>query len=205
MFAIANHERERVSTKTYDRRIQRTRELLHGALASLIHEKPYEGIIVKEILARANVGRSTFYTHFRDKQDLLETSIRDILEEGKTLSAARGKTLADQLLERTLRLFEHIERQRTALEAPPDVRRLANVHERLEEELVRSITDGLQSRPATQWRNAQMLPPDLIAQFVASTFLVVLEWWCESETSRSAMEANNVLAMLVRPVLAANS
>ena len=194
-----------MSTKTHDRRVQRTRELLHGALASLIHEKAYEGIVVKEILARANVGRSTFYTHFRDKQDLLETSIRDVLEEGKTLSSAHGRTLADQILERTLRLFEHIERQRVALEAAPDVRQLASVHEHLEEELVRSITDGLQYRSAAQWQNAQMLAADLIARYVASTFLVVLEWWCESETSRSAMDANDVLATLIQPVLTTNS
>jgi hypothetical protein len=42
-----------------DRRIQKTQELLRGALASLIGEKPYDSIVVKEILDRANVGRST--------------------------------------------------------------------------------------------------------------------------------------------------
>jgi hypothetical protein len=40
-----------------DRRIQRTEELLRGALTALIREKPYEEIVVKEILGRANVGR----------------------------------------------------------------------------------------------------------------------------------------------------
>ena len=73
-----------MSTKHPDRRVRRTRELLHGALSSLIHEKPYEGIVVKEILARANVGRSTFYAHFRDKQGLLETGVRDVLERRTT-------------------------------------------------------------------------------------------------------------------------
>ena len=57
-----------------DRRIERTKRLLHGALGSLIHQKSYDDIVVKEILARANVGRSTFYTHFRDKDELLESS-----------------------------------------------------------------------------------------------------------------------------------
>jgi len=54
-----------------DRRIQKTKNLLHQALGSLIREKPYDAIVVKEILDRANVGRSTFYTHFRDKDELL--------------------------------------------------------------------------------------------------------------------------------------
>src|SRR6516164_2810623 len=50
-----------------DRRIEKTQALLHEALGALIREKPYDEIVLKEILDRANVGRSTFYTHFRDK------------------------------------------------------------------------------------------------------------------------------------------
>jgi len=53
-----------------DRRIQKTKSLLHEALGSLIREKPYDAIVVQEILDRANVGRSTFYMHFSDKDDL---------------------------------------------------------------------------------------------------------------------------------------
>jgi AcrR family transcriptional regulator len=54
-----------------DRRVQRTRRLLHKAFMSLILEKKYESITVQEILDRADVGRSTFYMHFRDKDELL--------------------------------------------------------------------------------------------------------------------------------------
>jgi AcrR family transcriptional regulator len=53
-----------------DRRVQRTRRLLHKAL-SLILEKKYESITVQELLDRADVGRSTFYMHFQDKDELL--------------------------------------------------------------------------------------------------------------------------------------
>jgi AcrR family transcriptional regulator len=62
-----------------DRRIEKTQSLLRQALVSLIHEKDYDAIAVKEILDRANVGKSTFYTYFRDKDDLLISGIHDIL------------------------------------------------------------------------------------------------------------------------------
>ena len=62
-----------------DRRIQKTTNLLREALVSLIAEKPFDSIVVKEILDRANVGRSTFYMHFRDKDDLLISGIHDLL------------------------------------------------------------------------------------------------------------------------------
>src|SRR5262245_53483333 len=64
---------------TRDRRVQRTKTSLHDALIGLAIEKPYPSIAVKEILDRANVGRSTFYTHFRDKDDLLESGIHEVL------------------------------------------------------------------------------------------------------------------------------
>lgn len=188
-----------MSTDGYDRRVQRTRGLLHGALASLIHEKPYDGIVVKEILARANVGRSTFYNHFQDKEDLLESSIRDVVDEGKTQSPPKGSRFGDQLLQRTLRLFEHIDRHRSAAQGPMDMRRQDMVHERLQEQLVRSITEDLERVPADQCESQHVVPPDLIAQFVASTFIVVLKWWFDSRSSLSAREVNNLFGAMVLP------
>jgi AcrR family transcriptional regulator len=64
-----------------DRRVRRTRSLLHRALIELMLEHRYERITVRDILARADVGRSTFYAHFRDKDDLLLVSSTEYLRE----------------------------------------------------------------------------------------------------------------------------
>ena len=72
-----------------DRRVQRTRRLLHKALMSLILEKKYESITVQEILDRADVGRSTFYMHFQDKDELLFDGfqyLQSFLESGQEVS-----------------------------------------------------------------------------------------------------------------------
>ena len=50
-----------------DRRIQRTRQALHSALLELTKEKGYDSISIEEITAHANVGRATFYLHYKDK------------------------------------------------------------------------------------------------------------------------------------------
>src|SRR5215203_478965 len=63
-----------------DRRVQKTRKLLQDALIQLVTEKSYESVSIREILERANVGRSTFYAHFQDKDQLLH-SILDRLDE----------------------------------------------------------------------------------------------------------------------------
>jgi AcrR family transcriptional regulator len=59
--------------------VARTERALRDALVSLVHEKNYDSIVVKEILERANVGRSAFYAHFRGKRDLLENGIQHML------------------------------------------------------------------------------------------------------------------------------
>lgn len=64
-----------------DRRVLRTRNNLRQALYRLIEEKSYTQITVKDILVRANVGRATFYNHFRDKDDLLLSAIPDNIME----------------------------------------------------------------------------------------------------------------------------
>ena len=74
-----------MSTKQIDRRIQKTRQILLEALISLILEKGYEAITVQNIIDRANVGRSTFYSHFENKEHLLlagYSSFKQLIEEG---------------------------------------------------------------------------------------------------------------------------
>jgi AcrR family transcriptional regulator len=92
-----------------DRRVRRTKRLLRGALASLVHEKPYDAIAVKEILARADVGRSAFYAHFGDKDALLDSAIRETLRA--SASCAPGAAPVDAVLGFSGPLLEHVERR----------------------------------------------------------------------------------------------
>src|SRR5262245_6822900 len=112
--AHARRVRKRTSSskrpETTDRRVRRTKSSLHDALIGLAREKPYGDIAVKEILDRADVGRSTFYTHFGDKDELLESSIEELLR------AAEGVPQSGDGLERilafSLPVLEHIGRHR---------------------------------------------------------------------------------------------
>jgi len=58
-----------------------TQRLLRDVLLSLIVEKGYERVSIKDITARAGIDRTTFYLHFRDKDDLFEKSQRFIVDE----------------------------------------------------------------------------------------------------------------------------
>ena len=166
-----------------DRRVRRTRGLLHGALASLIHEKPYDDIVVKEILARADVGRSTFYAHFRDKDELLAEGIRDLLREaGSAAPPATRKT--EWVLRFSAPLFEHIGRYAPANGPGLAGRHEDSLHEHLEHAIAASVAERLRRAGGTEG----IVHTELLAEHVAATFVRVLEWWIAGGTRRSASE-----------------
>ena len=55
-----------------DRRITKTRKAIYSAFLQLLNQKDYETITVQEIIDLADVGRSTFYSHYESKELLLD-------------------------------------------------------------------------------------------------------------------------------------
>jgi AcrR family transcriptional regulator len=163
----------------------------------LLHEKSYDAIVVKEILARANVGRSTFYTHFRDKDELLVSGIRHMVGDFPAPPTGR----ADRLLRFSLPILEHIERYRATNASATGARRQDVMHEHLQQVLVELIVHDLSGAGHRQHERAHGVPPDLLAHHVASTFVLVLNWWVESGNALSAREANELFRALVLPPL----
>src|SRR5881392_4040203 len=94
-----------------DRRVQKTRTLLHKALMSSILEKKYESVTVQEILDRANVGRSTFYMHYRDKDQLLLSgleNVRSLLQSTQAAATAPAGKSYEKIIGFSLAMFEHV-------------------------------------------------------------------------------------------------
>ena len=63
-----------------DRRIIKTKRSLKQALCTLLAEKPFEQLTVKDICAQSSISRITFYTHYTDKFDLLGDLFLDFSE-----------------------------------------------------------------------------------------------------------------------------
>src|SRR5579863_6893434 len=105
-----------------DERVRRTRARLGSALVALIHEKPFNDVTVQQVLDRASVGRSTFYLHFRDKNDLLLSQLEMFLEfMSTTLSAKQDAT---RRLAPVTEMFEHVASQKKLYRALADSDRL---------------------------------------------------------------------------------
>jgi AcrR family transcriptional regulator len=78
-----------IEGKKEDRRITRTKEALHQALSELVKEKGYSAVTIEEITTRAKMGRTTFYLHYQDKEDLVLESMEDRLSSVIDLITSR--------------------------------------------------------------------------------------------------------------------
>ena len=183
-----------------DRRVHDTRTQLHDALASLVHEKPYDDIVVKEIVARADVGRSTFYAHYRDKDELLDRGIRDLLRLD-VQPPERWTCATERILRFSLPFLEHVAGYREHGVLPMDASGAAAIHDHLrrvlEDALARELRAAMRRRSDSP---LDSIPPGLVARHVAGTFVLALGWWLEHPT-RSARDVDAWFRALVEPVL----
>lgn len=178
-----------------DPRIRRTRRALQHALGSLLHERSFEAIAIKQILARADVARATFYAHFSGKQDLLESAVADAMKAG----APRTAPNAHPLLTFAWPLLEHIAHVRAATPSSGSLQR--GFHREAHDTLRRAIRDYVSAEAARGKGGRATAATSLLANQVASTFVVVLEWWLEEAPALSARDAYDRFAHLVEPAL----
>ena len=184
-----------------DRRVRRTEALLRGALSALVREKPYDEIVVKEILHRANVGRSTFYAHFGDKNELLQSCIHDILRSA-SLDAGQGATgSAERILRFSLPILDHIERHRAGGQVALAPEGQGAVHEQLSHAITNLIENEVTIALHRQRRSVGRPSASLLARWIASTFVLVLDWWARSESPLPAREAARLFRRLIEPSL----
>lgn len=174
-----------------DRRVARTRQALYDALVALILERNYDTIALADILAGANVGKSTFYQHFTSKDDLLARSLERLkasLMEGHGREPAWAFSRA---------FFHHVAgygHVRTALRGT----RAAPI---LDAAIQDVLTEVVRQHLPEAAKGAA--PPDLAVRFVVSTLLTVMDWWFERAGAVTADEADARFRGLVTGGLAA--
>lgn len=189
------------SEKRLDRRIQRTRALLHEALGSLIREKAYDRITIAEVLDRAQVSRSTFYLHFRDKDDLLASGMRALLLTALSVQGTVDADLAERIAAFSLPLLTHIDRHRRSAKIKLGERGRAVLHEHLRLTLSDWIVQAMHNEPQHRGQARAPVDTELLARHIASTFVLILHWWLDHGGPASPQDADKLFRALVMPVL----
>src|SRR6187551_699557 len=97
-----------------DRRITRTKIAIRDALVFLIEKKGFDNLSVSEIAARANINRGTFYLHYRDKFELLEQTLNDVIKDVKKIFISSKSLIFSDFLDQdrplpiTVEIFEYL-------------------------------------------------------------------------------------------------
>ncbi len=162
-----------------DRRIQRTRHLLRQALFTLIVERGYETITVEEITERANVGRATFYVHYKDKEELLLVCLEELFHEtAATLGPISEETFQAGGKPPAQLAFEHIAQHHQLYRVLFTERGAAVISLRILE-LLATISQRYTIGQLDEARS--LLPLELLAYHLAGSLFALLIWWLNND------------------------
>jgi AcrR family transcriptional regulator len=170
-----------------DPRVRRTRDALGDALMALMHEKPFDEITVQHVLNRAKVGRSTFYTHFVDKEDLFVTDVDDFFQ--MMASQLSRKEEASNRVAAVRELFAHVSEMREFMKALVTSGRIHDVMQLAQGHYAKGIEQRLAVLP--QAKTIGVAARTAVSQALAGAMLSLLSWWldCGAAASPEQMDA----------------
>lgn len=160
-----------------DRRVRRTRARLGQALIELVGEQGYDRTTVQDVIDRADVGRSTFYAHYRDKDDLLVSGLEHLTEDIER-HLADDPVDADTLLP-SLGVFRHVGEQHQLFRALIGSRGVDLVTEAAQQVLEDWAREAIARREEAGQR--QEVPTDVRAAFLAGSLMSLLAWWIDHD------------------------
>lgn len=199
---MSGKERPSTQEKIPDRRIQRTRRLVEDAVVALIIEKGYADVTVQDVLDRANIGRSTFYAHFRDKDDVLASGFGRVLDAfrkapGSASLAHPGEHAFD--CELSLYLFRHLQEERRLFRALIGHQGGNRVVDFVETLLTQAVERLIAERlpPARQTAVSR----DVLVFFVVHTYMDLLIWWLDHDLPYTPEQMDDIFWRLVTPTL----
>jgi AcrR family transcriptional regulator len=192
-----------------DRRVRRTKRRLKEALMALIEEREYDAITIADLTERADVARSTFYSHYDSKESLLFDGFdRWILEgevgsgsgggresghrpDAQTGREASGATRRGRPLGFSLPLLRHVRGQerffRSTVAGRGGGGRIGRRVAALLAERVRRDQGGREGDPEAAAR----------AHAVAGAFMGVMTWWLEDGARLTPEEVDRVFREVV--------
>lgn len=180
-----------------DRRVPRTKASLERALLSLIDDKDYESITVDDICETANVGRSTFYAHYRGKDDLKRSGLEHLrvmlVDRQRGALTMKGDSSAPSFAF-SLPLFEHARDHMHLYRALGLGRGRAVALGSIKEMLRELVRNELAATFVGEPPDAP--PRELTVEYVVAACLGVLTWWLDGGAKLPAKQVDAMFRRL---------
>jgi AcrR family transcriptional regulator len=175
--------------------VLRTKDALTQALIELVLARRYRTITIQHLLDRANVGRSTFYAHYRGKDDLLLRSFERLIEmldesvDGDGADAARIAPVRE--------LFHHLAGFRRFHDALVQGRMAARVYHAGTMHMAETIGRRLATRP-TRLGDTDV-PTPIAARAYAGALFALLRWWLDNDMPHTPERMDEMFQAIVIP------
>lgn len=178
-----------MADKVHDRMVERTRRLIKETLLLLIEEKGFGNVTVRDLTHRAKINRGTFYLHYLDKFDLLE-SVESGLLDGlqQHMRALDYQEMMDSHKQNKphaplVDVFRYLKQNgpilRALLGAKGDPAFSPRLKESLKNGIFKEINDHFQDIS---------IPSEYFSAFATSAYLGVIEDWLNSGMRQSPEE-----------------
>ncbi len=167
---------------------------------SLIVERGYEKTSVQDILDRADVGRATFYLHYRSKEDLLRKSLdrlRELLI--KECRTTTGETKSRLPLAFSLAFFRHVDSHRKLYRAVVGRESGFIVDRQMRRLLVDLVRDEITSSGQAKLKQPWV---DMVAQYVVGALMSMVTWWLDFNVKLSPEETDETFRHMTLPAIA---
>ena len=192
---MSNNDHLRLASpkKKTDARVRRTRDALGDALIALMQEKSFETITVQDVLDRAHVSRSTFYTHYSDKDDLLMSDAEEFFE-ALSMALSQHGDKSDRVFP-VREFFTHLSDVQPFFKA---LVKSGKYHENMElahGHFARGIERRLAELPPGKSIPANQLPAIAFAH--AGALLSLLSWWLDRGMRESPAEMDELFHRMV--------
>lgn len=188
-----DHLRLAPDKKKTDARVRRTRDALGDALIALMQEKPFDTITVQDVLDRAHVSRSTFYTHYSDKDDLLMSDAEEFFEALSMGLSAHGDK-SDRVFP-VREFFAHLADAQPFFKALVKSGRLHENMELARGQFARGIERRLSELPRAKTIPKNELPAIAFAH--AGALLSLLTWWLDRGMRETPAEMDQLFHRMV--------
>jgi AcrR family transcriptional regulator len=172
-----------------DRRVKRTRQALSRALIALILEKGYEAVRIQDIAERANLRAATLYLHYRNKEDLLlstlETMFDDLVEK---LEALRQDNLGETIHQEFVAIFEHVQENKDLYRVIMGGQGSGAVRTRIRDYIAAQSAHRIRLRleQVGILETSSPVIVDFAAKYVGGALLALITQWIEDDGGYSA-------------------
>jgi AcrR family transcriptional regulator len=170
----------------HERRRLRTRNLLIQTTLQLVLEQGYESITIQEITDRADLGRGTFYIHFKDKEEVIWTAFRELFEELEQEAHRQlDRNLPQVEYFGLLNIFRHADKNRDLYRVMLGGQGSAILTARVQDFLAEVFLYDIRNAPQSPEVNFN-LPEEIEAQLLTGVISRLLYWWLETPNGYTA-------------------